>query len=142
MTPVTTEGTERTVIVGAGGALDFEPNSFKGGVAGFVENAVQRFVLEFELGAQSVWGRAGRELSTDLLCKWPRRLTTSLDLMVGAGPTVVRTERFSWGVEFAVDLMWWPSRRVGMWTEPVYDLLFRSDKPGTFGATAGPIFGW
>jgi hypothetical protein len=138
----TPEGAERTVIFGAGVALDVAPSAFKSGAATFVEYEAIDGVLELELGGQSVWGRGGRELSADLIFKWPRRLTPSLELMIGAGPTVVSSARTSWGVEGAVDVMWWPTRRFGLWIEPVYDVLFSSGLSTSSGLTFGPIVGW
>jgi len=133
---------ERSVVVGVGVALELEPRAFKGGAATFVEYEALPGALELELGGQSVWGHAGRELSGDLIFKWPHRLAPSLEVMVGAGPTVVVAHGSSWGVEAAVDVMWWPTRRVGVGVEPVYDVLFRAGASSSFGVTAGPIVGW
>jgi hypothetical protein len=133
---------ERTVIVGAGLALDAASETLKTGVATFVEYEAIDGALEFELGGQSVWGGDGRELSADFLVKWPRRITARLEVMIGAGPTVVATKNARWGIEAAIDVMWWPTNRVGLWVEPSYDVLLVSNLPRAAGLTAGPILGW
>jgi hypothetical protein len=69
---------EHTVLIGAGLAVDVESGTVKPGVATFVEYEAIEGVLELELGGQGVWGGDGRELSADLLCKWPRRITDRL----------------------------------------------------------------
>ena len=129
-------------MVGGGGALDVERHSIKGGAAIFTEVEAIDGVLELELGGQAVWGRDGREISADLLFKWPHRLTQSTEVMIGAGPTVVAANGTSWGVEFAVDVMWWRTRRFGLWIEPVYDVFFTGRAANSLGLTAGPMLGW
>jgi hypothetical protein len=95
------------MIVGAGLALEVASGTLKTGVAIFVEYEAIDGILEFELGGQGVWGgEDGRELSADLLAKWPRRITERLEVMIGAGPTVVATNNTSWGIEGAIDVMW------------------------------------
>jgi hypothetical protein len=137
-----TEPTERTFVVGGGGAFEVEPGSVKGGAAIFTEVEVIDGVLEVELGGQSVWGRSARELSADLLFKWPRRVTQNTEVMIGAGPTIVGANGTSWGIEFAVDVMWWRTRRLGLWIEPTYDVFFTGGAANSFGVTAGPMFAW
>jgi hypothetical protein len=142
---VTTEAPEpkeRTIIVGAGLALEVESGTLKTGVATFVEYEALEGALEVELGGQGVWGGDGRELSADLLAKWPRRITERLEVMIGAGPTVVATKNASWGIEGAIDVMWWPMQRFGLWVEPSYEILFVDKLPRAAGLTAGPIVGW
>lgn len=142
MTTAVPDHQEHTVIIGAGLAVDVESETVKTGVATFVEYEAIDSVLELELGGQGVWGGGGRELSVDLLCKWPRRITDRLDVMIGAGPTVIATKNVSWAIEGAIDLMWWPTRWLGVWVEPSYEVLLVDKLPSAAGLTAGPILGW
>jgi hypothetical protein len=38
--------------------------------------------------------------------------------------------------------MFWPLNRVGLWVEPSYDVVFRSETSRGMGCTGGAIFGW
>ena len=134
-------GSDRTIVVGAGVAGEIDSASFKRGAATFVEYGAFE-LLEIELGGQAVWGPGGRELSADLTFKWPHRLTPTLEVMLGAGPTVVSANGSSWGVEAAIDVMWWPTRRVGLWIQPAYDFFLSGRASNSYGATAGPMVGW
>jgi hypothetical protein len=142
MTGEAPEPQERTIIVGAGLALEAESGTLKTGVATFVEYEALEGVLEFELGGQGVWGGDGRELSADFLAKWPRRITARVEVMIGAGPTVVAAENVSWGVEGAIDVMWWPTHRFGLWVEPSCAVLLVANLQPSAGLTMGPILGW
>lgn len=134
-------GPDRTIVVGAGVAGEIESASFKRGAAAFVEYGALDH-LEIELGGQAVWGPAGRELSADLVFKWPRRLTPALEVMIGAGPTVAVAHGSSWGVEATIDVMWWATSRVGLWIDPTYDFYLSGRAANSYGATAGPMIGW
>ena len=46
------------------------------------------------------------------------------------------------GGEAVADFMFWPSRHVGLWVEPSYDLVFRDGLSHGVGSTGGVIFGW
>lgn len=102
--------------------------------------------FEIELGGQEI-GRAGRrEFSGDLIAKWPHRISDQLEFMIGAGPTIAaergakRTTAL--GIQGAIDVMWWLTRRLGLWVEPTYEVLFQDRLAGAFGCTAGPMVGW
>ncbi len=67
--------------------------------------------------------------------------------MVGVGPEIVQTlgsgpGRTYFGIEGALDFMFWPSHHFGVWVEPTYDLVFRDRASLSFGTTAGPMIGW
>jgi len=122
-------------------AAEIESASFKRGAAAFVEYEALE-LLEIELGGQAVWGPAGRDLSVDLIFKWPHRLTPTLEVMIGAGPTVAAANGSSFGFEAAIDVMWWPTRRAGLWIQPAYDFYLSGRASNSYGATAGPMIGW
>ena len=135
---------ERVAAFGVGGALEHESGSTSGGAAAFVEYEAWSDRLELELGAQALGKSAGREYSFDLVFKWPHSLTERLEIMIGAGPTLTASagDRVRWGVEGAVDLMWWPLSPVGFWVEPSVELVVRGHSMAALGATAGPMIGW
>ena len=83
----------------------------------------------------------------ELLFKKPFRLARRLEMMVGLGPELLIYRSTSndgqfFGIEVALDFMWWPSRHVGLWIEPAYDLVFRNGVEHGLGSTGGVIFGW
>lgn len=140
---------EHRVIVGVGGAAELElgEGSLHPGVNAFVEIEAVENWLELELGASVLAAEGGVEVPIDLLFKKPFRLARHLELMVGLGPELVRvstptTKGTFLGAELALDLMFWPSRAVGLWVEPTYDLVFRSGVRQGLGCTGGIIFGW
>jgi len=70
--------------------------------------------------------------------KWPHRFKPTLELMLGAGPTIAAAKGYSWGFEAAIDVMYWPNGFVGVWVEPTFDLFLSGVASNSFGATAGP----
>jgi hypothetical protein len=67
--------------------------------------------------------------------------------MVGAGPEVVQTfgsapGRTYYGLEAVLDFMFWPTRRIGLWVAPSYDLVFRDRATLGLGTTAGAMIGF
>jgi hypothetical protein len=47
------------------------------------------------------------------------------------------------GIEFALDLMYWPTKHLGLWLQPSYGIVARG--PGgshELSSTAGIIVGW
>lgn len=144
------EDIEHTVIVGVGGAgeLELGDGSVHPGANVMVElDAVENW-LELELGGSILAADRGIEVPIDLLMKKPFKLSRRAEFMIGLGPAVVAvstpsTKGTYFGGEFALDFMFWPwGRRVGLWVEPEYDVVFR-DKPSSgIGTTGGILFGW
>ena len=140
---------EHTIIVGVGGAAEVElgPGSLHPGASAFVEyEAVERW-LELELGVQVLAADGGREAAVDLLFKKPFSLGRRWELMIGVGPEVVSAvggnrDGTFFGGEVAFDFMFWPSRRVGFWGEPTYELVAREGASHSLGWTGGVIIGW
>jgi hypothetical protein len=103
--------------------------------------------LELEAGVSVVKAAAGGEVSYDLLFKKPFHLRRGIEFMVGLGPEVVQTfgngtGKTYYGVEGALDFMFWPTRRFGVWVEPTYDLVVRDRASLSFGTTTGPMVRW
>jgi hypothetical protein len=141
---------EHTIIVGLGGAAELElgDGSLHPGANFMVEwEAIENW-LEFEVGGSVLWADGGVELPIDLLVKKPFRLNRWTEFMVGVGPEAVRvstptTKATYFGGELALDFMFWPwGRRVGLWVEPEYDVVFRDGASSGIGSTGGVLFGW
>ncbi len=152
--PMTADAEERrgrddhTIIVGVGSATELElrDRSLHPGVNVMVEwDAIEDW-LELEVGASVLAVNRGSEVPVDLLIKKPFWLAPGAELMVGIGPEVVQIwgaeNGTHFGGELALDFMFWPSRRVGFWIEPSYDVLFDGRVSDGGGVTSGLLFGW
>jgi hypothetical protein len=143
------EREERTLIVGAGGAAEVElaDGSAHAGANVFVEWEAIEGWLELELGASVLPAGDAAEVPVDLLFKKPFRLAPGIELMAGLGPEVVTVTggaaRGTYaGGEVALDFMFWPWRRAGLWIEPAYDFVFRDGVAHSLGSTGGVMLGW
>jgi hypothetical protein len=136
-------------VVGIGGAFALETADRRvnpGGNVFFEIEAIAGW-LEIEAGVSVVKAAAGGEVSYDLLFKKPFHLRRGIELMVGLGPEAVQTfangpGKTYYGVEGALDFMFWPTRHIGVWVEPTYDLVFRDRASLAFGTTTGPMVRW
>lgn len=143
------EGVEHTIIVGVGGAaeLDLGDRSLHPGANLMVEwDAIENW-LELEVGASVISADRGVEVPIDLLVKKPFTLARWAEFMVGIGPEVVQVTGTNkgtyFGGEVALDFMFWPwGRRVGLWIEPEYDLIFHNGATNGLGSTGGVLLGW
>ncbi len=132
-------------VLGGGPAVEMEtPTTGHLGAAVFLELEAIDEWLELELGAQVLRTTPGREASLDLLLKKPFRVTPRLEVMTGLGPTVIQSSgagetRTAWGVEAAVDFMYWPAGRVGFWAEPAYEIVLSGGLAQAVSCTAGPM---
>ena len=132
-------------VLGAGAAAETEtPTAGRFGAAAFLELEAIDGWLELELGAQILATAPGREASLDLLLKKPFRVTPRLEVMTGLGPTVTQASgagetRTAWGIEAAVDFMYWPAGRVGFWAEPAYEIVLSGALAQVASCTAGPM---
>jgi hypothetical protein len=141
---------DHTIIVGVGGAAELElgEGSLHPGANVMVEwDAIENW-LELEIGASMLAANRGVEAPIDLLVKKPFKLASWAEFMVGVGPEVVRvsnptTKAAYFGAEAALDFMFWPwGRRVGLWVEPEYDVIFNPGASSGIGTTGGVLFGW
>ena len=143
------EPNDHTIIVGVGGATELElgDGSVHPGANIMVEwDAIENW-LEFEVGASLLATSGGVEVPVDLLIKKPFKVTRWAEFMIGVGPEVVQVTGTNkgtyFGGEVALDFMFWPwGRRVGLWVEPEYDLIFHDGASSGIGGTGGVLFGW
>ncbi len=142
------EAIEHSVVVGAGGAADLElrDGSLHPGANAFLEwEAIENW-LALEIGASVLSADGGLEIPITLLVKKPFKLAPWADFLVGLGPQVVHvtgdTKGTYAGGAVALDFMFWPSRHVGLWISPEYDVVFRSGGSSAIGSTGGVLLGW
>ncbi len=127
--------------VGAAGERDLSERSTRFGPAVGLEIEPVEDWLEIELGA-SRFRRSGATVwDLDMPFKKPWRLSPTLEVMPGIGPTWERNSAGghadTWGAEAVLDLFFWHSRRVGWFVEPAYGVAFDAGHSKFFGITAG-----
>jgi hypothetical protein len=140
---------EHTIVVGVGGATEIElgDGTTSGGGSAFVEwNAIPDW-LSLEAGASVLAAEGGVEMPIELLFKKPFRLARGVEFLPGIGPEIVvvatpETKAAYFGGAAALDFMFWPSRKVGLWIEPGYDFVFRDGVTHGLGGTGGLIMGF
>ena len=139
---------EHTLIFGLGGATDVDlgDGSIHPGANVMVEwDAIEDW-LELEVEASVLSTGSGTEVPVGLLIKKPFRLTRTAELMIGLGPELVRVSGPGrgtyFGGQFALDFMFWPTRHVGFWVEPAYEVVFHAQAAHGLGCTGGLLVGW
>jgi hypothetical protein len=128
------EDKEPTAIIAIGAAGEWGlpgPTSFGPSVS--VEFTAIKDSLEIEIGGASLFRRGIKEYEADLIFKKPFTLSNTVELMVGAGPSVSYTtagEGAKWGATFALDFMFWPwpERKLGWFVEPTYTMSQGNEK--------------
>jgi hypothetical protein len=117
----------------------------KGGTFAFEIPAVERW-LELEFGAEAIRADGRTEAAVGVLFKKPRRFSPRFEFMVGAGPSIAHGTGPDggtfWGLSSVADFMLWPTKNVGWYVEPAYEVGFR-DKAAHHGVgvTAGLLIG-
>jgi hypothetical protein len=143
------EGTEHTLVLGVGGAVEAElgDRTVRAGPNVMVEwDAVEDW-LELEAEASLLPGDQGVAVPLALTFKKPFRLSRWAEVMVGAGPQLVyvstpATRGAFFDAEGVIDFMFWPTRRLGLWIEPSYDVVARGGPSQGIGGTGGLLVGW
>jgi len=105
-------------------------------------------VLEVEVGTTLLNSAGQRELGGEVLFKKPFRLSPTSELMIGVGPQVGRKLQgadsgTSIGMAFALDLMFWPTKKIGWYFSPEYGYgLGNSKGEKSIGASVGILISW
>ena len=124
------EETEPGVIYELGWAADWSRREgFRPGGATFAfEVTPIEHWLEIEVGATVIRAASATETSVDVLFKKPWTISSSVELMAGAGPELIYAagDGASGGFDAVVDLMIWPTPHVGWYVEPGYEAVFQS----------------
>jgi hypothetical protein len=125
-----TDDTEHVVVYELGWEGDWShAEGLNHGATAAVEFTPIARWLEIEIGASAVHHADGTEYPVDVLFKKPWDLSRRVELMAGVGPEVIHATGPSSGtfrgVSAVLDLMVWPTKRVGWYLEPGYEVTFR-----------------
>jgi hypothetical protein len=144
----TDDGGEPNHVVlelGATGEREISERATHIGPAVGIELEPIESLLEVELGGSTYKSRGGTSWEFDLAFKKPFRLSSSVELMPGLGPTWAHTTQpgerpGSWGAEAVIDLFVWRGKRFGWFLEPSYGLAFGDGNKKSVALTAGLFF--
>jgi hypothetical protein len=144
----TASGADHTVVIEIGSAgewpLQGERPSYGGTLA--AETTPIEHWLEVEAGATLLGMNHRREIAADFIVKKPFEISSTVELMAGVGPelswTLTRgSPARSVATECALDLMIWPTKNVGWYLEPTYDLTSFRASGRALALAAGLIVG-
>lgn len=140
--------TDHAVVIELGGAAEWplqgeRPNY--GGTLAAETTPIEHW-LEVEAGATVLGTRRPHEIAADFIVKKPFEISSTVELMAGLGPEL------SWtltrgsparrvATECALDLMVWPTKNVGWYLEPTYDLTSFRASGRSLALAAGLIVG-
>ena len=98
--------------------------------------------LEVELGASIYRSQGATDWELELPFKKPFRLSDTIEVMPGLGPTWAHTPGGPtvWGSEAVIDLFFWGSKRFGWYLEPSYGITFGNGNKKSAALTAGFFF--
>lgn len=152
-----TEKEEPILIGEIGGSINRslqQPETMAGPTLGIEWTPLkERLELEFDINQN--FGKAGNELSFDLLFKKPWTLSNKFEFMLGVGPefsimknkittaNTTTTATNTWGAELATDFMYWPfqKKKFGFFVEPNYDYSFSTGNEQSIGIEGGLLVG-
>jgi hypothetical protein len=124
------DDTDHAVVYEIGWAGDWsrkEGLHAKGGSFAFEVTPFERW-LEVEVGVTAIRADGSTEIPVDVLFKKPWTISRQVELMIGAGPELIHATDSEhgtfWGFSSVVDLMFWPTRNVGWYLEPGYEMTF------------------
>jgi len=141
---------ERSIVLEIGAAGEWDAKKLSSGKYGgtvAVEIEPIDGWLEVELGIAAVTSGGRTELGADLLFQKPWAFSPKFEFMVGLGPSVSHHLKgddrgTSYGIDFALDFMFWPTKKVGWYVEPTYGIGLGKNKEKSLAATAGVLISW
>ncbi len=100
--------------------------------------------LEIEIGASRLRTDGATVWDLDLAFKKPFRLSDSVELMPGLGPTWEHNSRVGsrsgpWGAQVVFDLFFWQTRKMGWFVEPGYGITL-TDSHARFASITVGVF--
>jgi hypothetical protein len=101
--------------------------------------------LEIEFGASTIRSHGATSWELELPFKKPFRLTSTVEIMPGLGPTWTHTVQpgeppSTWGAEAVLDLFFWRSKRFGWYLEPSYGVNLGNGNKQSAALTGGIFF--
>jgi hypothetical protein len=145
----TDEGTEqhRLVILelGASGEREISDHTLHIGPAVGLEIEPIENWLEIELGASTNSSHGARNWEIEMPFKKPFRLSGTIEVMPGLGPTWTHTtqsgaQSSTWGAVAVIDLFVWRTKRLGWFLEPSYGIALNNGNKKSVGLTGGIFF--
>jgi hypothetical protein len=103
-----------------------EHDSHLGPVVGIEIEPIENW-LEIEFGASTSRSRGATNWELELPFKKPFRLSSTVEVMPGLGPTWTHTTQSgehagTWGAEAVIDFFFWRSQHLGWYLEPSYGI--------------------
>jgi hypothetical protein len=116
-----------------------------GGTFAFEVTPIEHW-LELEFGFTAIRGDGSTEMPLDVLFKKPWQFSPQFEFMIGVGPELIHAtgpdHATFWGVSSVLDFMFWPTRNVGWYLEPGYEVTFRDGtRHHGLGLAAGLLIG-
>jgi hypothetical protein len=147
-TPSLDADDDHAIVFEIGAAADWEPEEgavHKGGTFAFEVTPIEHW-LELEIGVTAIAAGAAVEMPIDVLLKKPWRPSPYFEFMIGIGPELIHVsgpDRGTfWGIEGVLDFMFWPTKNVGWYVEPGYEITFRDGaRHRGIGVAAGLLIG-
>jgi hypothetical protein len=129
------------IAIGPESEWTFPGGTMSLGPSASIEFTVVKEWLEIEIGGATLFRKAQTEWETDVLFKRPFTLSSTAELMVGAGPswTYATNETGKTGVTFVADFMFWPwpERKFGWFFEPTYTYSLSSGHEKSLAVSVG-----
>jgi hypothetical protein len=140
--------TDHTVVIELGGTAEWPLQGEKpnyGGTLAAETTPIEHW-LEVEAGATFLGTNRQREIAADFIIKKPFEISRTVELMAGVGPELTWTltrgsPARTVATECALDLMIWPTKNVGWYLEPTYDLTSFRASGRSLALAAGLIVG-
>jgi hypothetical protein len=100
----------------------------KGGTLAFEVTPIEGW-LELEFGVAATRADGATEIPFDVLFKKPWQFSRQFEFMIGVVPELIHTTGPNpatfWGLSSVLDFMFWPTKNIGWYLEPGYELTFR-----------------
>ncbi|HEY2905111.1 MAG TPA: hypothetical protein VGJ29_04370 [Vicinamibacterales bacterium] len=145
--PLVSDDKDHAVVFELGAAGDWSRAEgwHPGGTFAFEITPIEHW-LELEIGVTAIAAGGAVEMPVDVLFKKPWRFSSRFEFMIGAGPELVHASGPDggtfWGGEAVLDFMFWPTKNVGWYLEPGYEITFRDGaRQHGFGLAAGLLVG-
>ena len=147
VTPPPTDEGDHAIVFELGWAADCSraEGLHNGGAFAFEVTPIEHW-LELEFGFTAIRADGSTEMPVDVLFKKPWQISPRFEFMIGVGPELIHAtgpdHATFWGVSSVLDFMFWPTRNVGWYLEPGYEVTFRDGtKRHGLGLAVGLLIG-
>lgn len=120
-----------------------EHSSHLGPAVGIEVEPIENW-LEIEFGASTYRSHGAVNWEFELPFKKPLRLSSTIEIMPGLGPTWNHTSQSggasAWGAEMVLDVFIWRTKHVGWYVEPSYGITIGNGNQKSVALTGGLFF--